>query len=569
MPAAYYDLYGEEGAFFVLKLNLLDKDGKPVNLSDSTKGFYVPEELQALGIQSSEIQSINGRLQLKSNIFNEDSIILFKSDGPTTSEGSIILKDSLNNKTLDHNILIHKKLTRTTLILGQLEGMELVEPGIGLVPQNLIVTDVKGTTYRITTSKLGNPDTEATYHSADKPYPRTRLYTTGGNFGVCDYTLSNVTINKVNTKASYSEGEILDLNVGAGGFPCVYYTYGASEGIGTEDPIETENLIYYLSVTSLYGAATPQVPNQGDIIPFTGVINGQTVTLPFTVAVRYGGTPREGRWDAVFGLWYGGDTSTGDFKSYTKLQQFFSTVSRTNNITFTRQNWNDGTPKGSIPAGAGTGVIQALGGAHAVYCGDKSQWKNPPNADVFNTAAQKSLTLNNFQIDPRVITDIGGNPSSGPSGSAEKRLYFLSCSKQQKYLNQWDGWADGFAQCGCLMKIYAGADNTAIETMNTRIVDEVATSVLPDAIYDLKSGTTGGVPSGKFMNGVEVQDGRDLMRYVTPKIKVTSVSQKDVSILGTHFYDLELDFVVTGANAGTYTIRMMQGKFTISPEVSF
>ena len=574
MPAAYYDLYGEEGSFFVLKLNLLDKDGKPVNLSDFSKGFYVPEELQALGIQSSQISSISARLQIKSNIFNQDSINLFKSGNPSTSEGSIVLKDSFNNKTLDHNILIYKKLERTTLILGQLEGIELITPGIGLSTSSGRVLDSKGTTYTITTSRLANPDTEATYFSADLPYPRTRLFSAQG-VGVCDSTVSNVTINRVNTKSSYSVGEELELNVAPFAFPCAFYGYGASEGIDSEDPIETENLIYYLSVTSIHDAGTHQIPNVGDVINLTGTIDGLNRTLKFVIANRYCGTgtlfqpcqTTAGRWDAVFSLWYGGDDTTDNYLSYSKLQAFFNTVSRTDNISFTRQEFNvtTGRPKGPVLPSAATGQIVALGGANRIYCGNKSEWENPLDASVFNTVGQWPLTKNNFQLDPRVIRDIGGNPAVGPGGSAERRLYFLSCSKQDKFLNQWDGWADQFSTCGCLMKIYT--DSQQITNMETRTFNEG--SIVPSAIYDLKAGASGGLTPGKIMNGVTVQDGRNLMRYTKPVLRVTEVSQKDVSILGTHFYDLELDFTVTGSNAETYTIRMMQGKFTISPEVSY
>lgn len=231
MSAAYYDLYGEEGALFVVKLNILDKDGKSVNLlKNYTKNgqlvpLYIPEELKAIGV--TKVTDIQVKLSLKPNLFDDEPIMFFTSDSSVYNGndtiGKIQLKEgSQYNTSLDYNIILHRKMSQSIVASGIPTEIEVVDGGIGIGnPGNIYssdprlrnkfgVYDTKGTLYQFTLGRLYNdPDSTVHVYTAEKPYPYGYSGTSLGlgtqSGGICSTTVTSVKI--INNPQNYEQDE--------------------------------------------------------------------------------------------------------------------------------------------------------------------------------------------------------------------------------------------------------------------------------------------------------------------------------------------------------------------------
>ena len=216
MSAAYYDLYGEEGALFVVKLNILDKDGVSVNLLDKSNGktLYIPEELKAIGV--TEVTDIKATLSLKSNLFEDEALMFFTTDSTVYTGNDTIGRISLKegsklNPNLDHNVILYRKMTESIVISGVPTALELVDGGIGIGAQEY-VTDVKGTKIKLTVNRKYNDTNTVHPYTSEKPYPYAPYTSnTGSSLSVysqntfCTGTVTSATI--VSSSSNYALNE--------------------------------------------------------------------------------------------------------------------------------------------------------------------------------------------------------------------------------------------------------------------------------------------------------------------------------------------------------------------------
>ena len=535
MPAAYYDLYGEEGALFVLKLNLLDKDGNPVNLvvpslGQAVPAVYVPEELAAIDIVASEITEINAKLTLKSNLFTTDSVVLFETN-PSDGNGTIILKDSKTNINLDHNILFHKMLTKEIVYLGVLEEVELVEPGIGMHPQVRSVYDNLGSLFTLNYFRKTNSNDNNNSYTTGIPYPKENSISL--NYGVCDSSVASVVLARRSQRSGYTIGDIKDLNTLPGSIICPFYNHGSD--IEEAKSFFLEGLLRQELVTD--GCTSNNT---------TGPAAGEFITIKNNAGTGY-----------IFTV-----TSVNTLNEYSFYNNgVHYRLLKTYLVLWNSLGYSYYEIKNLIAGGLSCqyeNVATAEFGGTAINT--QHTWQYLSAVSAFgceysnnNTSIHK-LYSNSSNADPRMYGE--SNPQN---------TYKLSCDK-----NNAIGRVDKYQQCYCLWRMF---DNIPAASTDER-------GQLPGTTYDLKYGDPNDTTStgryitvtgtgGKDRNGNIITDGHDLIRYTKPQVRVTNVSSKEISILGSHFYDLELNYTVLKDGVSqVYTIRMMQGKFTISPEVS-
>lgn len=338
MSAAYYDLYGEEGALFVVKLNILDKDGKSVNLDKTatdTAGnlipLYIPEELKAVGV--GQVTDIKATLSLKSNLFDEEPLMLFTTDSSVYANndtiGRILLKKgSQFDRNLDHNVILHRKMTQSLIISGIPTALELVDGGVGISDMNVTLIDKKGTQIKVTVGRLYNNEAPVQSYTQEKPYPYPKYAGNAGSDRVshCSGTITSATIIKSNS--SYNDEELITFKSVS---PDINELYGASNAgnaeiktllknikIGTISPGKYQcGVLEQPSSIQTYWAfkiATPYCSNIG-VTPVSNPPFDDTCSVPFTSAAT---TSSYG----VLGVSYDSSTDTMVSVPYTQTQRY-------------------------------------------------------------------------------------------------------------------------------------------------------------------------------------------------------------------------------------------------------
>ena len=484
MSSAYYDLFGEEGTLFVLKLNILDKTGKSAMLcntcADATHPLYIPEELKAIGVSS--VQNIKANLSLKGNISDSNAFVLFSSTADTPGVGKVDLKKgSFYDETLDHNILIYKKLNRAIITPAYITSYEFVDFGSGLASI--------GTSTVITTS--GGSGTGATFKISESlPVPK---YATGSCIGVTSACGRSIFVKPI-TEATD------DQRINPSNIPL--FNKGENYAVGdiiTLD-IPEGNLEYYaesLRSTEIGGRLASTVANRDYLlISCDGAV----------IKKCYGGAG---------GLRTASDGGIPSDLLYTGSQNTYSNLQTNSRLPFT--------------------------------------WKRASNNQTFYRGCPCSGTEsppNSFAATPAEI-------------SIQKRL------------------PDGTFNYNGYQPAPIGTENQTPERI--LLPSTIAgTYILPESDIQL---TFGGVertykaipqtgqtsPNGYPMNCAFPFD---YFTYRKPTIKVLDVETQTLSLIGTFFYDLELTFTCTvtvGATSNSgqvFTLRMIQGKFTITPEIS-
>lgn len=130
MSAAYYDLYAEEDALFVAKLNILTPEGDTAILklpspNPSSLKLYIPPEILAIG-------------QVVTNITATMIIVPSNSSSATAS----IINPSIDLKSVvgDHNVIISYKMPL---------GGSVIIPGTHYVYEFTLIFTTSADSYKI------------------------------------------------------------------------------------------------------------------------------------------------------------------------------------------------------------------------------------------------------------------------------------------------------------------------------------------------------------------------------------------------------------------------------------
>lgn len=481
MSSAYYDLFGEEGTLFVLKLNILDKTGKSAMLcnscADATRPLYIPEELKAIGVSS--VQNIKANLSLKGNISDSNAFVLFSSTDTSAGVGKIDLKKgSFYDETLDHNILIYKKLNRAIITPSYITSYEFIDFGSGLASI--------GTSTVITTS--GGSGTGATFKVSESlPVPK---YTIGDCIGVtsaCGRSMSVKPITEatdadrknpsniplVNKGSGYAVGDIITLDIPEGNLE-FYQEYKRSSYVGGSN--------IYLGTT--VNGNSLLIGCDGGVIKKCFGGRGANRTS------GDGGVPSDT-------LYQGSQEAATNGQSNSRLP-----VSWKQTVPY--KTWNRGCPCSGTQSPSGT-----------------------------------------FAATPAEILE------------------------QKKQTN---------GTFGIYQPIPIGTENPTVVGTYLPASTLVGTYILPQSDITYGSQTYSATPKGGQIgpNGLAMNCAFpfNYFTYTKPTIKVLDVETQTLSLIGTFFYDLELTFTCTVTVEGTstpnqiFTLRMIQGKFTITPEIS-
>lgn len=486
MSSAYYDLFGEEGTLFVLKLNILDKTGKSAMLcnscADATHPLYIPEELKAIGVSS--VQNIKANLSLKGNISDSNAFVLFSSTADTPGVGKVDLKKgSFYDETLDHNILIYKKLNRAIITPAYITSYEFVDFGSGLASI--------GTSTVITTS--GGSGTGATFKISESlPVPK---YATGGCIGVTSACGRSIFVKPIteatdaerinpsniplfNKGANYAVGDIITLDIPEGNLE-FYAEYKRSVYVGGSN-------IYLASAVN---------PNQLLIGCDGGVIKKCYGGRGANRTSGDGGTP-------VDTLYKGSPYAVTNVQSNSRLPVSYRTITP-------YYTWNRGCPCSGTESPTSSFAAKS--------------------EEILEQKTQSNGTFGIYQPVP-IGTE---SPTSAGTYLPASTLVGTYILPQSDFTYKYD-------------------------SQDTRTY-----SATPQL------GQT--APNGLAMNCAFPFD---YFTYRKPTIKVLDVETQTLSLIGTFFYDLELTFTCTvtveeiSTPGQIFTLRMIQGKFTITPEIS-
>ena len=130
MSAAYYDLYAEEDALFVAKLNILTPEGDTAILklpspNPSNLKLYIPPEILAIG-------------QVVTNI--TATMIIVPSNSSSATESIINPSIDLKSVVGDHNVIISYKMPL---------GGSVIIPGTHYVYEFTLIFTTSADSYKI------------------------------------------------------------------------------------------------------------------------------------------------------------------------------------------------------------------------------------------------------------------------------------------------------------------------------------------------------------------------------------------------------------------------------------
>ena len=130
MSAAYYDLYAEEDALFVAKLNILTPEGDTAILklpspNPSSLKLYIPPEILAIG-------------QVVTNI--TATMIIVPSNSSSATESIINPSIDLKSVVGDHNVIISYKMPL---------GGSVIIPGTHYVYEFTLIFTTSADSYKI------------------------------------------------------------------------------------------------------------------------------------------------------------------------------------------------------------------------------------------------------------------------------------------------------------------------------------------------------------------------------------------------------------------------------------